>query len=323
MIPDRFMRPNTYAVWSKDKNTRFTSTSGGAFSEIATAIVKKGGVVAGARYNEKCMVEHCLIDSLSGIEEIRQSKYLSSSLGDIYLSVKKLLEEGEIVCFSGAPCQIKGLYAFLGRDYEKLYTIDFICRGMNSPKAYRAWLDEIENQEGSKVKKVWFKYKEGGWKTSPRRTRIDFCDGHYVIIEGEKNAYMHGYLTSNLYMRPSCGKCSVKGFPRQADITLADFWGIEKDLDDDMGTSMLLLNSNKGRELFYEVQDSLIVHEKDFDTVFDGNPMLLKSAVVPKEAHDFLISLDMVSFSDALKKYGVYSKTDTISRLLENVKRAC
>ena len=303
----RFTTPDTYAVWSKNSDIRYNSTSGGAFSEFAKEVITKGGLVVGAKYNEKNLVEHALVDSYSGIEELRQSKYLSSSVGDVYKKVKEELLKGRLVAFCGSPCQIEGLYSFLGKEYDNLFTMDFICRGMNSPKAYKSWLDEVEKEKGSTVAKVWFKYKDGGWKTSPKRTRVDFNDGTFKVFEGEKNLYMNGYLTSNLYIRPCCGDCQFKGVPRKSDVTFADFWGIEKELDDDKGTSMLLVNSEKGKEFFSRVRDNMEVYKKDFDTIFAGNPMFSGSVEVPKKANDFLVDLDNHTFSECFKKYWGYT----------------
>lgn len=302
----RFTTPDTYAVWSKNSDIRYNSTSGGAFSEFAKQILSDGGAVVGAKYNEQNLVEHAIVDNYSGIEELRQSKYLSSSVGDVYKKVKIELANGRLVAFCGSPCQVAGLYSFLGKEYDNLFTMDFICRGMNSPKAYKSWLDEVEKEKGSTATKVWFKYKDGGWKTSPKRTRVDFNDGTFKVFEGEKNLYMNGYLTSNLYIRSCCGDCQFKGVPRKSDVTFADFWGIEMELDDDKGTSMLLVNSEKGRELFSRVRDNMEVHKKDFDTIFAGNPMFSGSVEVPKKAHDFLVDLDNLTFSECLKKYGGY-----------------
>jgi len=303
---ERFMAPDTYAVWSKNSEVRYNSTSGGAFSEFAKVILDDGGVVAGAKYNKENLVEHVLTDSYDGIEQLRQSKYMSSSLGNIYKEVKDYLNKGKLVAYCGAPCQVAGLYAFLGREYDNLFTMDFICRGMNSPKAFKAWLSEIEKQENSKVIKVWFKYKEGGWKSSPQRTRLDFANGTYKVYEGDKNLYMYGYLTSNLYIRPCCGNCRFKGIPRRSDITFADFWGIEKELDDDRGTSMVLINSQKGRIYFDKVRSELYAYKKNFNDIYMGNPMFITSAVVPVEGHDFLVDLDRYAFSEDLKVYGGY-----------------
>lgn len=300
---ERFSKPDTYAVWSKDDDIRYNSTSGGAFSEFAKILLAQGGLIAGALYNENNMVEHSLVDNEEGLEKLRQSKYISSSLGNIYKDVKSELDIGKKVAFCGAPCQVAGLYSFLGKEYDNLITMDFICRGMNSPKAFRSWLDEIERQEGSKVIKVWFKYKDGGWKSSPKRTRLDFSDGHYVVKEGDKNLFMHGYLSSNLYIRPCCGKCRFKGTPRKSDITFADFWGIERELDDDKGTSMLLINSEKGRQLFEVVKNNMEIHEKNYNSIFAGNSMFTNSVVIPKKSNDFLKDLDNMDFSACIKKY--------------------
>lgn len=303
---ERYTTPDTYAVWTKDSDIRYNSTSGGAFSEFAKAILAEGGVVVGSKYNDQNLVEHAIVDNYSGIEELRQSKYLSSSVGDVYKKVKIELANGRLVAFCGSPCQVAGLYSFLGKEYDNLFTMDFICRGMNSPKAYKSWLDEVEKEKGSTATKVWFKYKDGGWKTSPKRTRVDFNDGTFKVFEGEKNLYMNGYLTSNLYIRPCCGDCQFKGVPRKSDVTFADFWGIEKELDDDKGTSMLLVNSEKGKEYFSRVRNNMEVYKKDFDSIFAGNPMFSGSVEVPKKAHDFLADLDNLTFSECLKKYGGY-----------------
>ncbi len=307
-----FTIPDTYAAWTKDAETRYKSTSGGAFSELAKTIIDQGGVVAGARYNDECLVEHCIIDKADDIGIIRQSKYMSSRPLNIYQDVKKYLSAGTKVGYCGSPCQVAGLYAFLEKDYDNLFTFDFICRGMNSPKAFKAWLSEEETKAGSKVSRVWFKYKEGGWKSSPKRTRIDFKNGNFVVKEGDANLFMHGYLSSNLYMRPSCGNCRFKGTPRHGDITLADFWGIEKELDDDKGTSLLLINSEKGRILFDNTKDKLLYYQRDFEEITKGNPMFDQSASVPNDTHRFLADLDDMSFSEALRKYNSYPKHRSI-----------
>lgn len=300
---ERYTTPDTYAVWSKDNDIRYNSTSGGAFSEIAKVFLAEGGLIAGARYNDNNLVEHAIVGTVEEIEELRQSKYMSSSLGDCYKKIKEELVKGKLLAFCGSPCQVAGLYSYLGREYDNLFTMDFICRGMNSPKAFRAWLDEIEEREGSQVTKVWFKYKEGGWKSSPRRTRLDFENGTHKVYENEKNLYMDGYLSSNLYIRPCCGNCKFKGVPRKSDITFADFWGIEKEYDDDKGISMLLINSLKGEQYFEKIRNNMVVFQKSFDSIYTGNPMFLTSAVIPESGHDFLVDLDYMSFSQAVKKY--------------------
>ena len=310
----RITEPYTYAVWSEDKDTRFKSTSGGAFSELARIILKQGGYIAGAAYNDKNLVEHILVNNEEGLSRIRQSKYLQSEIGFIYQEVKKLLAENKLVGFCGAPCQVAGLYAFLDKDYDNLITFDFICRGMNSPKAYESWLRELENQNSSKVLNVWFKYKVNGWKKSPRCTKVDFENGNSVILKGNKNLFMTGYLGPNLYIRPSCGNCDFKGIPRYGDITLADFWGIEPQLDDDKGTSMVLVNSVKGSKLFLLAEKQLHVIKRDFQEIFQGNVCFDLSVKINSQSEEFLQKLDEISFSRAIQKYGRISILEKIKQ---------
>ena len=313
-----FLIPKTYAAWTQNSEIRFCSTSGGIFSELASTVLQKDGEVAGAQYRKDNLVEHTIINSLKDLYRIRQSKYIQSEPNGIYKAVKQSLGDDKTVLFCGAPCQVAVLYAYLGKEYDRLITVDFICRGMNSPKAYSSWLGEIEKSEQSKAVRVWFKYKEGGWKSSPKRTKIDFEDGHSVIKYGKDNLFMHGYLTSNLYIRPSCGNCVFKGVPRQSDITLADFWGIEKNLDDDKGTSVVLINSETGARIFDEVKNNLVFHERCFEEVFKGNVCFTESVKIPEKSREFLCELDKIPFSVAIKRY---SSTSFSLRLRNRIKR--
>ena len=106
------------------------------------------------------MVEHSLVNDVESLDKLKQSKYIQSNAKLIYKQVKEKLQDGKMVAFCGAPCQVAALYAYVGKDYDNLITFDFICRGMNSPKAFKAWLSEIEKQKESKVSRIWFKYKE-------------------------------------------------------------------------------------------------------------------------------------------------------------------
>jgi len=296
-------RPTTLAAWTKNEETRFKSTSGGAFTEFASNILKNNGIVVGAQYDSNNEVEHVLIEKLIDLDKIRQSKYTQSKIGKIYKDIKRELVSGRIVGFCGAPCQVAGLYAYLGKEFDNLYTFDFICRGMNSPKAYRSWLDEIERKNGGKIKKVWFKYKEDGWKNSPTCTRIDFHDGKVLVQKKNDNLYMTGYLGPNLYIRPSCGDCKFKGIPRKGDITLADFWGLDKNFDDDKGVSLLLINNIKGQQLWNKVKDEMVFYERDFDEIFKGNICFHSSVNINKNSKKFLASLDAANFSESIKEY--------------------
>lgn len=314
---NNFMIPVTYAAWSKDDRIRFESTSGGAFSELAKVVLNHAGMVAGAHYTENNLVEHILISREEELDKIRQSKYVQSYIGSIFTEIRENLLQGRRVLFCGAPCQVAGLKAFLNKEYENLITVDFICRGVNSPKAFQAWLSELESRKKSKVVKVWFKYKQNGWKKSPRCTRIDFQNGATIVQNQRKNLFMEGYLNHNLYMRPSCGECQFKEMPRQGDITLADFWGLESAMDDDKGASMILVNSDKGAGLLDEASPYLELYKRDFKEVFQGNTYFNKSVKIPEASEDFLRELDKVKFSKLLKKYTKTSISKRIRRIFD------
>ena len=315
---NRYERPNAYAGWSKDESVRYTSTSGGLFTEITKPIIENGGYVVGAAYNENNMVEHKIVNDLKGLEELKQSKYLQSDIKDVYKDVKKILNDNKEVAFCGSPCQVAGLLNYLQKEYTNLLTIEFICRGMNSPKAYRAWLSEIETNENKKVKRVWFKYKINGWKTSPKCTRIDFDDNTHKVYDGDDNVFMKGYLGPNLYIRPSCGNCRFNGMPRTADITLADFWGIKKELDDDKGTSLILINSDKGMTHFETIKNNIFCEQRTIDEVYNGNVCFTSSVEINKNSSKFLSSLNENNFSELVKRYG---KKSFIKILKNKIKR--
>ncbi len=292
-----------YAAWSLDKDNRFNSTSGGIYSEIAKCILDNNGYLCGAIYNNDNLVEHFITNKYEDLSKLRQSKYIQSDIQDSFKKIKELLDNNRLVGFCGSPCQTAALLSFLGKDYDNLITIDFICRGMNSPKAYKAWLNEIQEKENAKVVNVWFKYKEGGWKKSPRCTRVDFDNGEYKVLDQYENLYMSGYLSSNLYIRPACTDCDFKGVKRNSDITLADFWGIEKELDDDCGTSLVIINTIKGEKVFRKINNKLFYEEKYMDDIVSGNVCFKESVKYNPKSKLFLEELDDRRFSKNLYKF--------------------
>lgn len=301
--PNRLDKPIVYATWSKDEKNRYISTSGGMFFELAKYVIENNGFVIGARYNEDNMVEHYLVNDLKGLESLRQSKYLQSDTKNIFKEALEVLKNNKLLLFAGSPCQIAGLLKFLRKDYDNLITVEFICRGVNSPKAYKAWLSEIEHLENSKVTNVWFKYKVNGWKSSPKCTRVDLSNGNYRIYDGNSNKYMSGYLGPNLYIRPSCGNCHFKDLPRQADITLADFWGVTNQLDDDKGTSLVIINSSIGKKYFNEIKNNIYLNERTIEEIYNGNICFTTSVKINKNSEKFLKSLNDNNFSQMVDKY--------------------
>lgn len=300
-----FPRPQkSIASINKNMEVRWNSTSGGAFSAFADHIFSQGGFVGGAVYNDKFTVNQILTDDPEKLSELRSSKYLESNAEGFYKRVRETLLTGKKVLVCGTPCQMAGLRAFLNKDYENLIIIDFICRGVNSPKVYRKYLDSLEAKYGSKVAKVKAKNKELGWRNLTRKVTFENGESYYgVLMEDD---FRRGYHT-NVFCRPSCYECVFKGFPRMSDITIGDFWGIEKydqNLDNNIGTSMVLLNSKKGESFWNEVKASFEHIELPLETAFKGNVALFHPIELAKiNRKEFFDDLDTGTFDDVVAKY--------------------
>jgi len=296
---------HTIAAVHKNMRVRWNSTSGGAYTALAETMLEQGGYISGAVYNEGFTgVHNYVTNNPEDLEKLRSSKYLQSNAEGIFTQIKQLLIKGEKVLACGTPCQMTALRSFLRKDYENLIIVDFICRGVNSPKVYRAYLDSLEKKYNSKVVYVKAKNKELGWRNLTRKVTFENGQSYYGVFMDDD--FRRGYHT-NVFCRPSCYDCKFKGFPRIADITIADYWGIEKvdkNLDMDMGTSMILLNSDKGAAYYEQVKDKLDYKETSFESILGGNVALQKSiepAKINREA--FFEDLDAYDFDYVTQKY--------------------
>lgn len=300
-----FDKPSkTIAAIHKKMNVRWDSTSGGAFSALADTMYEQGGYVSGAIYNEDFSVRNYISNNPEDLVKLRSSKYLQSKAEGLYKEIRELLRKGEKVLACGTPCQMAALRSFLRKDYENLIIVDFICRGVNSPKVYRKYLDALERKYGGKVVYVKAKNKELGWRNLTRKVIFDNGKVYYGIHM--EDDFRRGYHT-NVFCRPSCYSCQYKGFPRMADITIADYWGIEKidkNLDNNIGTSMILLNSKKGEAYFEQAKDRLEWRETSFESILPGNIALRKSIEPAKiDRKRFFEDLDKGTFEEVTEKY--------------------
>lgn len=294
----------TIAAIHKKMNIRWDSTSGGAFSALAEGMYEQGGYVSGAIYNEDFSVRNYISNKPEDISKLRSSKYLQSKAEGLYKEIQQLLHKGEKVLACGTPCQMAALRSFLRKNYDNLIIIDFICRGVNSPKVYRKYLDSLERKFNAKIVSVKAKNKELGWRNLTRKVVFDNGENYYGI--GMIDNFRRGYHT-NVYCRPSCYSCQYKGFPRIADITIADFWGIEridKNLDNNIGTSMILLNSHKGVDYFNQIKHKLEYRTTPFESILPGNLALTKS-ITPSNINrkSFFEDLDKETFEYVTQKY--------------------
>lgn len=317
-----------YAAEHKNLEVVFDSTSGGLFSALADIMYKKGGYVGGAIFNEDFSVQQYISNEKNDLPKLRSSKYLQSHLDGFYKQVRDLLKAGEKVLVCGSPCQMAALRAFLKKDYENLIIADYICRGINSPKVWRKYLDSYQERYGSRVVYCKAKSKEYGWRNLTQKVILENGKAYYETKT--QSNFTKGYLRTGVYCRPSCYDCKFKGYPRISDITLADFWGIEKidkSLEKNLGTSLVMINSRKGEAYFEEVKKRINYVPVPFDSIEAGNRSLNLSVDPPKVNRDeFFDDLDKMSFLQIAEKYISPSKKGIktiIKRFLQNVLLIC
>lgn len=301
-----FKQPKCHAGIHKNIEVRFDSTSGGLFTALAEGTYKVGGYVGGAIFCEDFSVRHFISNNKKDILALRSSKYLQSDASGFYKEVRSLLKKGEKVLVCGTPCQMTALRSFLRKDYENLLIVDFICRGVNSPKVFRKYLDYLEERFQSKVVYFKSKNKELGWR---QLTSKVVFENQKVLYDTKDTSYFTiGYLHTRVFSRPSCYHCKFKGFPRISDLTIADYWGAEKvvgkEMDNDIGTSLIMLNSKKGQSYFESIKSSIIEKVIPFESILKKNPALISSLDPPSvDRNAFYTDLDIKSFKEVAEKY--------------------
>ena len=316
---ERFAEPVVFAAYTKDEAIRLDSTSGGIHSMLALKMYEKNAYVGGAVYNPDHTVSQIVDDNPARLPEIRSSKYLQSNAEGVYKEIRSLLIKGKDVFFCGCPCQIHALYNFLGKDYENLVTCDFICRGVNSPKVFLKYMEMLERQFGAKATRIKFKNKKWGWHNFS--LRVNFENGKEYCKDYKHDLFFIGYLQAGNFSRPSCYECRFKGFPQKSDITLADFWGIEKiepAMDQNKGTSLVMINSVKGQHLFASIEEQIEYRQFSMEDAKKGNSAIDSSLIPLEQNRDvFFNDLDRLPFEKvAAKHFPVPSILKKIKRLL-------
>lgn len=292
----------TYAAYRRNLKERLASASGGIFAVLAEFVLQKNGIVFGAAFNEKWELEHCAIQSLDELSKLQGSKYLQSTVGTTFSEAEEYLKSGRLVLFSGTPCQIQGLKKYLGKDYSELITVDLICHGVPSPEIWKHYLEEIS--KGRKLKRFQPRDKSKGINDAP--LIFNYSNGDTIVEKYSENQYIKGFI-QNLYLRPSCYKCSFKGADRCSDFTLGDFWGIEKtrpEFYDQYGISAVMLHTETAERIFSLIENQLVTLVSEVEQVALENPCL-KTSVDE--------SIKRKAFFEMWKQEGVIK---TIKRLL-------
>lgn len=292
-----------YASMNKDEQVRIKSSSGGIFSILAEYIIKNNGVVYGAGFDEDFNINHKRILVSTDLDLLRGSKYVQSSIGNIYRQVKNDLDSNKSVLFTGTPCQVEGLRSYLKKEYINLITMDFICHGVPSPLVWKKYLEEMKKSKQENIKNIYFRNKDIGWKIFS--LKIIFDEKIYSNTLNN-DLFMKGFL-QDVYLRPSCYNCKFKKINRISDITVADFWGIENILpkmDDDKGISLIVVHSEKGKQLFDKLSEKMILNEVNLDEAIRYNPSMIKSVKYNEKRDEFFLDLNSgENLTNLIRKY--------------------
>lgn len=247
---------STYACWNKDVQIRRNSSSGGLFSAIAHSIIQKGGIVYGVKLGPEMEAVVSSSDIEGDIKPFMGSKYIQCHIySHTFRDVKKTLDAGRQVLYTGTPCQIAGLKKFLRKEYDNLLTMDFLCHGVPSPLLFKEYIKWIENRYRKKIINFQFRDKKRSWHLF--NMLIKFDDGTYCEINRDNDCFYYLFL-NNFTLQNSCFSCLYARPERVSDITMADYWiNINQMKDDDKGISLSIINSNKGKKIFEQCKDAI------------------------------------------------------------------
>ncbi len=274
----------TFAAVGKNPKVNNHSASGGIFASLARQFIKKGGIVFGASFDNNWNVNHIKADNISLLKKLQGSKYVQSSTGTTFSEVKKLLENGEKIFYSGTPCQIAGLYGFLGKNYENLVTADLICHGVPNNRMFREYINSIEKKENGKVIKFSFRDKSIGWGINGSAVIEKNNSRFKKKLWQSASPYLY-YFSQGCIYRDCCYECKYACEHRPADITLGDYWGIEKahpeylgknNWDEKKGISVVIANTEKGLNFINSFKNCADFRKSDFQSASEKNSQLRK-----------------------------------------------
>lgn len=301
----RSAEPATWAAWSRDLEERKNSSSGGIFPVLARHTLLSGGVVFGAGFDHDWELKHLAIMQIEELHRLQGSKYLQSQIGDVYQKAKACLGEKRPVLFSGTPCQIAGLYGYLGPvEYHGLITCEIICHGVPSPKLFRKYRNEVQQALDAPIEKINFRDKQLGW----RKCSLCFESSkkQRYAESFRRNDFMRLFL-SNICLRKCCSSCSYARLPRVADITLGDYWNIadaHPELpDDDLGVSVVVCNSNTGDYWLEKIISDIFLVKSTFLKAVSGNKNLVSASFEHKYRKYFFSVIDTLSVPSLRNKF--------------------
>ena len=312
---DSFTEPITYAVKHKDETIRAASRSGGVFTALSDNVLDSGGVVYGSVLTDNFIAAHIRAEDKTERDKMRGSKYIESKLNTIFPLIKKDVLSGRLVLFTGTSCQVAGLKAFLEKSYENLLLVDILCHGVPSPKVWRQYLDWQESKHGKCTAVDFRNKKDYGW-SSHIETMMFLQNGKTQQVDSD---IFTTIFYKHLALRPSCYECKYKTIMHPGDITIADYWEIDRALpgfNDNKGVSLVMVNNDHGMDYFNRVKSHLICEKTRYSD--STRPSMYNPANRPNDRDKFWNDFSQRDFEYIANKYG---KKSFSSRLKKNVKK--
>lgn len=292
-----------YAAWNVDDFQCASSSSGGLFIAMAQAVIDDGGVVYGAVLEELTGLKHCRAEDMSSAMRMMGSKYFQSDISEVYSQAKEDINNGRLVLFTGTPCQIAGLKAFLGKtDSGNLVTVEILCHGVPSRKVVEAYISSVEKKTKKKIISMRFRWKDGNhsWRVSCC-CRFEFEDGSFLIEESlpPNSAFWIGFL-NNLFLRESCYTCQYTTPERVSDLTIGDYWGAWDDKTvahrEKLGVSLLVINNDIGDEFIKRTLDRITIIPTSKQNAYQNNLTFEKPFCKNPNRRRFFSLLDNTDF---------------------------
>lgn len=278
-IEDKLDKQIVYAAKNKNVQEQKNSSSGGIFSVLSNYVIENNGFVYGASFDENLKLSHIRIDNKEDLYKLRGSKYLQSNTKITFTQVKKDLEKDSMVLYVGTPCQIAGLRNYLGKDYEKLILVDLVCHGVPSQKLFDKYIKWLEKKNKSKILNYQFRNKEKTYWELGYKPKVIF-ENKVKFTNGDTDIYVNSFL-KGYTLREVCYSCKYTNINRIGDITLGDFWGIGHEypkLYDKNGVSIIIVNTQKGKNILNKVIKQIKIGEVDINKVLKHAQPLLQPA---------------------------------------------
>lgn len=299
--------PKVYAVRNKNKEVLKFSSSGGVFPILADFVINNNGCVAGCIFDENLKPIHVIVNDMKYLKKFQGSKYVQSDMGEIFPQIKQILENDILLLFTGTPCQVAGLKAYLGKEYENLITADLVCHGVPSYWVFQKYLNFLKKTKRGEISTYRFRDKaKNGWGS----------DGSYYLIKEnkiykkelypERDYYYYLFEVNNSILRESCYQCNYTSIKREGDFTMADFWRIQEfhpEFYSKEGVSMLMVNTEKAEKIFRMISSNMEYIPSTIENARNALSNLRKSSSRPSIRDTIYSDINVLGFEKAAKQY--------------------